>query len=109
MSQLSPNRRAHLGGSGAHPKIETAPGIAVERRPGASQGARERTRTSTAKNGYMAPKYVGGCPKAAFNASEPRFHRIPKTPFPIYSQVVPIYPLFRGHTRALSILQTECS
>jgi hypothetical protein len=54
MSQLSPNRRAHLGGSGAHPKIETAPGIADERRPGASQGARERTRTSTAKNGHMA-------------------------------------------------------
>jgi hypothetical protein len=109
MSQLSPNRRAHLGGSGAHPKIETAPGIADERRPGASQGARERTRTSTAKNGYMVLKYVGGCPKSALSDSERRFQRISQTPFPIYSQVVPIYPLFRGHTRAPSILQTECS
>ena len=66
----------------------------------AVNGARERTRTSTACNGHMALNNVAGYSKSASSASERRLSDILKTPFPIYSQVSTIYPLQHTYSSA---------
>ncbi len=51
------------------------------------------------RKGHVTLNNVCGCLKSTFSASERLFRRTSKTSFPIYSQAVPIYPLFRGRTR----------